>query len=98
MTTEVTEDNSEDTGDSEGAVSKAYASFKPVVGTYEPAEASLGTAQSEGMSSMGMMDTMSSSVCISTCMTGMHTTNPCSNDVMWTLLLQFHTCSSCRTT
>ena len=39
MTTEVTEDNSEDTGDSEGAVSKAYARFKPVVSAYEPVEA-----------------------------------------------------------
>ena len=38
MTTEVTEDNSEDTGDSEGAVSKAYARFKPVVSAYAPAE------------------------------------------------------------
>ncbi|DBA68064.1 TPA: hypothetical protein ACH3X2_014084 [Trebouxia sp. C0005] len=34
MVTEATETNSEDTGDSEGAVSKAYARFKPVTGVY----------------------------------------------------------------
>ena len=34
MVTEVTETNSEDTGDSEGALSKAYARFKPLAGVY----------------------------------------------------------------
>lgn len=34
MVTEATETNSEDTGDSEGAVSKAYARFKPLAGVY----------------------------------------------------------------
>lgn len=36
MITEVTEDNSEDTSDSVGAVSKAYARFKPLVGVFDP--------------------------------------------------------------
>lgn len=36
MAIEATEDNSEDTGDSEGAVSKAYARFKPLVGVFNP--------------------------------------------------------------
>lgn len=34
MTTEASADNSEESGDSEGAMNKAYARFKPLAGVY----------------------------------------------------------------
>ena len=37
MVTEASADNTEDSGDSEGAVIKAYARFKPVAGVYSAA-------------------------------------------------------------
>ena len=47
MVTEATETNSEDTGDSEGAVSKAYARFKPVTGVYTHSAAARQDGEAE---------------------------------------------------
>ena len=47
MVTEATETNSEDTGDSKGAVSKAYARFKPVTGVYTHSAAARQDGEAE---------------------------------------------------
>lgn len=39
MTTEASADNSEESGDSEGAMNKAYARFKPLAGVYDQSAA-----------------------------------------------------------
>ena len=47
MTTEVTETNTEDSGDPEGAVSKAYARFKPLAGVYSHSAAARQDGEAE---------------------------------------------------
>lgn len=52
MTTEASADNSEESGDSEGAMNKAYARFKPLAGVYAHSAAARqdGEAETSGNS------------------------------------------------
>ena len=45
--TEASADNTEDSGDSEGAVSKAYARFKPLAGVYSQSAAARQNGEPE---------------------------------------------------